>query len=448
MKIRMERAEAETTRAPVAPVSVADLGYAFRSDRIRLEGSPSATRLPFGTDGGWATSIDQALGSFRDAVGAVRSDIAPVALCALPFDRSAPGELVIPHEMIIERGGERWIQTVVGTTNDRDSPLLDSAGVTPPRSLVDPTEIAIRSEIDRDVWCDQIRAIVNVINTTELQKAVLFRTLSIHADRDFVPSAIYRRLSKSISTGYAFLVDGFVGVSPELLVERTGDMVRAHPMAGTLPLSGDVEADAQAARQLISDPKMQVEHQITIDRLHDALLGWCSYLDSEPRPSWWRLPAFSTWPRWSKVDCPIRRPLRWNSPRRYIPPPRSAAGQFRRRSTPLRRSKAASADAPPARSDGSMSMGKGSSPSESGLLRSKDATPRHTPAWVSWAARFPRRSSPRPRRSSARSCPHSSTSSPVSRPLMRPRCPATLEAWPDRIPPPIAAEICPEADGK
>ncbi len=285
MKIRMERAEAETTRAPVAPVSVADLGYAFRSDRIRLEGSPSATRLPFGTDGGWATSIDQALASFRDAVGGVRSDIAPIALCALPFDRSAPGELVIPHEMIIERGGERWIQTVVGTTNDRDSPLLDSAGVTPPRSLVDPTEIAIRSEIDRDVWCDQIRAIVNVINTTELQKAVLFRTLSIHADRDFVPSAIYRRLSKSISTGYAFLVDGFVGVSPELLVERTGDMVRAHPMAGTLPLTGNVEADAEAARQLISDPKMQVEHQITIDRLHDALLGWCSYLDSEPHPS-------------------------------------------------------------------------------------------------------------------------------------------------------------------
>ena len=59
MKIRMERAEAETTRAPVAPVSVADLGYAFRSDRIRLEGSPSATRLPFGAAGAVGQTVGQ-----------------------------------------------------------------------------------------------------------------------------------------------------------------------------------------------------------------------------------------------------------------------------------------------------------------------------------------------------------------------------------------------------
>ena len=82
-----------------------------------------------------------------------------------------------------------------------------------------------------------------------------------------------------------FAVDGFVGASPELLVARTGDVVRSHPMAGTAPRSGDPSTDARLAAALLASAKDRDEHQITIDMVHDTLLPWCSYLDEEAEPS-------------------------------------------------------------------------------------------------------------------------------------------------------------------
>ena len=80
-------------------------------------------------------------------------------------------------------------------------------------------------------------------------------------------------------------IDGFVGASPELLVARTGDLVRSHPMAGTAPRSADPATDARLAADLLASAKDQVEHRYTIDMVHDTLLPWCSYLDEEAEPS-------------------------------------------------------------------------------------------------------------------------------------------------------------------
>jgi isochorismate synthase len=82
-----------------------------------------------------------------------------------------------------------------------------------------------------------------------------------------------------------FAVGGFVGASPELLVARTGDLVRSHPMAGTAPRSADPSTDARLAADLLASAKDQVEHRYTIDMVHDTLLPWCSYLDEEAQPS-------------------------------------------------------------------------------------------------------------------------------------------------------------------
>src|SRR4029450_4468770 len=71
----------------------------------------------------------------------------------------------------------------------------------------------------------------------------------------------------------------------ELLVERRGDIVRAHPMAGTVPRTGDPTDDARLVAGLLAPPKLREEHQITIDMVHDTLLPWCSYLDDEAEPS-------------------------------------------------------------------------------------------------------------------------------------------------------------------
>jgi menaquinone-specific isochorismate synthase len=80
-------------------------------------------------------------------------------------------------------------------------------------------------------------------------------------------------------------IGGFVAASPELLVSVTGDVVRSHPMAGTAPRGGDPATDQRLAASLLASAKDRQEHQVTIDMVHDTLLGWCSYVDYEAEPS-------------------------------------------------------------------------------------------------------------------------------------------------------------------
>ena len=72
---------------------------------------------------------------------------------------------------------------------------------------------------------------------------------------------------------------------PSCSSRSTAHVVRSHPLAGTAPRTGDVDADARIAAELIASTKNQVEHRVVIDVVHDTLLPWCSYLDWEPEPS-------------------------------------------------------------------------------------------------------------------------------------------------------------------
>jgi len=132
---------------------------------------------------------------------------------------------------------------------------------------------------------DAVAEAVRRIDAGDLTKVVLARELEVEADQPFDPVRLLAALRDAAPLSYAYCVDGFVGATPELLVSRVGDVVRAHPMAGTLPRTGDPDADARRAGDLLRSHKNRVEHQITIDMVHDTLLPWCSYLDAEPGPS-------------------------------------------------------------------------------------------------------------------------------------------------------------------
>ena len=97
--------------------------------------------------------------------------------------------------------------------------------------------------------------------------------------------AVLRRLRASFGSSYRYSIDGFIGASPELLVEVEGPVVRSHPLAGTAPRTGDIDNDARIAADLIASTKNQIEHRVVIDVVHDTLLPWASYLDWEPEPS-------------------------------------------------------------------------------------------------------------------------------------------------------------------
>jgi menaquinone-specific isochorismate synthase len=203
----------------------------------------------------------------------------PVAFGALPFDRGRPARFVIPsvlHGRATE--GRRWT-TVVGDGSSPGSALDEPEGATAP------TSVSIRSVRSPEDWCGSVVAATKRIIEGDLIKVVLAREIEAMFDRPLDPARLHGRLSELYPASLRFAFYGFVGATPELLVSRVGDIVRAQPMAGTMPRTGDPDADQRRAGELLASSKNREEHQITIDMVHDSLLPWCSYLDAEPQPS-------------------------------------------------------------------------------------------------------------------------------------------------------------------
>ena len=199
-----------------------------------------------------------------------------VAFTAMPFRGVAP--LVVPSRIVGRaEDGTRW-ETVIGPPGFETGPSSQ-----PPTRA--PSSFSVRPGRDPLDWCDAVRDAVADMRAGDLQKVVLAREILVEADRPFDVVEILRRLRSAYPSAYLFSVDGFIGASPELLVSRTGDVVRSHPMAGTTPRTGDPAADARLAAALLASSKDRAEHQITIDTVLDALLPFCSYVDSEPEPS-------------------------------------------------------------------------------------------------------------------------------------------------------------------
>src|SRR3546814_12254130 len=76
----------------------------------------------------------------------------------------------------------------------------------------------------------------------------------VEADAPFDRAAILARLRATFPGCFLYLVDGFLGASPELLVSRSGDVVRAPPIARTAPRGRDPPRDARLGAAAPSSP--------------------------------------------------------------------------------------------------------------------------------------------------------------------------------------------------
>ncbi len=224
----------------------------------------------------------------------------PVAFAALPFDPDRPGSLLVPRVVVgADRGGRRWL-TVVAADPDPDAELDaieavaagDHAGigadgvVEPGEATAEPSHFSLRSPMAPEAWRDDVvGAARDRIAGGHLDKAVLARELVLETDHPIDAAAVVERLGGAFPQAILFLVDGFIGASPELLVSRRGDVVRAHPLAGTAARSSDPAIDQRQMAELLGSTKDRWEHRITIDWLLDNLLPFCSYVDAEPEPS-------------------------------------------------------------------------------------------------------------------------------------------------------------------
>ena len=248
-------------------------GVLFVRDGVGLAGRGIAARVPADDAAKLLGEVDVHVESDDDpGPGA-----GPVALGWVPYRPGEPGELIVPAA-VVRAGpdGRRWITTIDGASDElRASPAPVAAASAYRLSPVTPV----------DSYLDAVRAVRDAVRSGALTKAVIAREIAVTADRPIDVHGVLRRLQASFGSSYRFAVEGFVGASPELLVEVEGRTIRSYPLAGTAPRTGDVDRDAATAAALLASTKNQVEHRVVIDVIHDTLLPWCSYLDWEPEPS-------------------------------------------------------------------------------------------------------------------------------------------------------------------
>ncbi len=258
----------------------------FGSPRRSLWGTGEALRIDLPAP--WPDHVETVTEVLRsiptvDEVGTPGSG--PVAFGALPFDRRVGATLVVPSVLFGRTAeGLHWRTTVSRSEAFHDESGSDPAAA-PPESPPAPTAITVRSMRSPHEWCAAVQDATDRIRQGELTKVVLARELEVDSDIALDAASLLARLRTVHPAALCFAIDGFVGASPELLVSRVGDVVRAQPMAGTTARTGDASVDQRRAAELLASQKNRIEHQITIDMVHDTLLPWCSFLDAEPEPS-------------------------------------------------------------------------------------------------------------------------------------------------------------------
>ncbi|MGI9118838.1 MAG: isochorismate synthase [Acidimicrobiales bacterium] len=260
-------------------------GVVFSQGGNGLAGRGQALRIPLSVGPGRLTAaasdIASALAAIErhDEVGL--PGCGPVGFAALPFTDTAPASVVVPS-LVVGRSddGTRWMTTVAA----EGSPVPPLQPMEAPAPSA-PCSYRVTIPRPPGAWCDAVIRAVAAIRTGKLVKVVLAREVVVEADATLAVADIVRRLANAAPGAMVYAVDGLVGASPELLVSRSGDVVRSHPMAGTTPRSGDPAADARLGASLLASAKDRAEHQITIDMVLDTVLPFCSYVDSEPEPS-------------------------------------------------------------------------------------------------------------------------------------------------------------------
>jgi len=93
------------------------------------------------------------------------------------------------------------------------------------------------------------------------------------------PLALYRRLRTRQRVSYGAFLEladrTIVSLSPELFIDRRGELIQTRPMKGTRPRGETPERDRQIGEQMRADPKSRAENLMIVDLLRNDLGRVC-----------------------------------------------------------------------------------------------------------------------------------------------------------------------------
>lgn len=211
----------------------------------------------------------------------------PLAIGSFTFDpdRSQERSVLIVPEVIIGRRGDLCWMTRLGDA--RRSTELPDRGE-PLRAPVGTRELG--GAMSGADWERIVAEVVSLIRRAEVEKVVLARDLRLACDEPIDLRHVYSRLLAGYPTTWAYLVDGMVGATPELLVRRQGGLVTSRVLAGTVGLQSDGVDPLVLATELSRSSKDIAEHEFAVESVAKALEPYCKAMNVPESPSVLRLP--------------------------------------------------------------------------------------------------------------------------------------------------------------
>ena len=200
-----------------------------------------------------------------DAMRHIRHDDAPPnagprVVGALRFEGG--GEFVLPARIVArDADGRTWCTTIEGAE------IPPALHVTHER----PARISVRRLTEPDGWRTMIEQTLAAIERGEVEKVVLARDVAVEADAPFDLTEVLDILRATQPGCTVYAVDGFVGASPEVLLQRHGTDVVSRPMAGT----------GMDAAALLASQKDAHEHRVVVDAIAGALEPVCTGVTCE-----------------------------------------------------------------------------------------------------------------------------------------------------------------------
>ncbi|MBE9465892.1 anthranilate synthase component I family protein [Dyadobacter subterraneus] len=142
-------------------------------------------------------------------------------------------------------------------------------------------DFQITSEETSNVTDDEMRGVIQKGIDHCLRGDVFQIVPSRRFSRDFQGDEfnVYRALRSINPSPYLFYFDygsyKIFGSSPEKQIFIKNGQAEIHPIAGTFRRTGDDQADAEAAQQLLNDPKETAEHVMLVDLARNDLSRSC-----------------------------------------------------------------------------------------------------------------------------------------------------------------------------
>jgi menaquinone-specific isochorismate synthase len=204
-----------------------------------------------------------------------------VAFASLAF-AAEPGRsvLILPRVIVGQRAGVRWVTTV----GEHGMTFPEPTRVRRP-GQVRYSDGLLSASGYRKVVAEAVRRMRQADGP---RKIVLSHDLLASTSEPLDARFVLRNLAASYDSCWTFAVDGLIGATPELLLERIGNHVRSRVLAGTMWPRDGLAGD-QLAAELLASSKNRREHGYAVDSLAVKLRPFCHELDVPAQPRVLRL---------------------------------------------------------------------------------------------------------------------------------------------------------------